>query len=398
MVDALEKFYVSSGVNIETKRRDRGILHAARYGSLGTVTALIEHRASLEVCLNECYYPIHLAAIYNTADIISKLIESGADIFKIDRKGKSDAFSLSERNKEHGRAVREVLCKALCSGVNIEKKRFCGYTGISYAARYGTLETISALIEQKANIEVCTNSGKYPIHLAARYNSADVIYKLIDSGADIFKLDRRYRGSFSLAEDNKEHGTAVREVLCKALLSVKNLQTTDNWGRTALHYAAKWGKLEEVSELINRGANINVCTASSNSPLHLASLWNTPDIVSKLIEVGADSHKKNKLGEDAFKCAKKNDKHGKAVLEVLSYPDVQIRNRLRTCAVQAKPEEKTQEEVVEKKLPEAIDRLKNPDYPLPKKKDHKPRRVASEEERAKFAEEMRKTRGGLDLK
>jgi ankyrin repeat protein len=64
---------------------------------------------------------------------------------------------------------------------------------------------------------------------------------------------------------------------------------TDTWGLTALHYACRQGHLGVAERLIESGATVNVQEAYGFTPLHEAAENGHFEIVKMLIERGADS-------------------------------------------------------------------------------------------------------------
>jgi len=65
-----------------------------------------------------------------------------------------------------------------------------------------------------------------------------------------------------------------------------DVDTKDNQGNTALHYAALWGHLEIVKRLVEE-RNMDVYTKDNqgNTALHYAALGGRLEIVKWLVEV-----------------------------------------------------------------------------------------------------------------
>ena len=64
-------------------------------------------------------------------------------------------------------------------------------------------------------------------------------------------------------------------------------QDEDNYGRTPLHRAAYYGKVEIARMLIDAGADLNVQDNSEQTPLHLVTILGHEEIARMLIEAGA---------------------------------------------------------------------------------------------------------------
>jgi len=68
---------------------------------------------------------------------------------------------------------------------------------------------------------------------------------------------------------------------------------SDNWGMTALHFAAENGDLAMVRFLLENGAEVNARGPCGNTPLHYAA---TREVAEALIAGGADVHAKGNRG------------------------------------------------------------------------------------------------------
>jgi ankyrin repeat protein len=64
----------------------------------------------------------------------------------------------------------------------------------------------------------------------------------------------------------------------------------DPFGRTALHWAAWYGQVAVVRELIARGADVNAKNKLSTTPLHEAAWRNHVNVVRELLGRGADAN------------------------------------------------------------------------------------------------------------
>jgi ankyrin repeat protein len=99
-------------------------------------------------------------------------------------------------------------------------------------------------------------------------------------------------------------------------------------GQTALHIAAMNGKVDIVTILIARGANVNIQDDQGVTPLMLASKTGKVDAVKALIAQGAKLEAQDKLGENALHIAAANGK--KDVVEVLLDRGANIRSTTNT--------------------------------------------------------------------
>lgn len=68
-------------------------------------------------------------------------------------------------------------------------------------------------------------------------------------------------------------------------------------GYTLLHFAAEYGLVDFLEELLEKGANINVLTTKNETPLYLACRRNQEEVAVLLLENGADPNRLATLGE-----------------------------------------------------------------------------------------------------
>lgn len=93
---------------------------------------------------------------------------------------------------------------------------------------------------------------------------------------------------FAACEAGKEED--VRAVLKDAAASgtLQCLLLRRQHGCTALHRAAMFGHFKVVTELLARGAEVNVITAAGVTPLHMASDCGHVDLVDVIVAFGAN--------------------------------------------------------------------------------------------------------------
>ena len=87
----------------------------------------------------------------------------------------------------------------------------------------------------------------------------------------------------------------------------------DENGKTALHYAAAFGKDEAVQILIEHGASIDLQDNNGNTALHSAATNGKTKVVSALIELGAALELQNEEGQTPLDVAK-----NEAIIELLN--------------------------------------------------------------------------------
>ncbi|KAI5530243.1 spectrin binding [Trichomonas vaginalis G3] len=99
-------------------------------------------------------------------------------------------------------------------------------------------------------------------------------------------------------------------------LHCANINVKNEYGGTALHYAAMNNSKEIAEILISNGANINVKNEYGETALHLAAMYNSnKETAEVLISNGANINEKDKDGQTALHLAVK--KNSKETVELL---------------------------------------------------------------------------------
>jgi hypothetical protein len=72
-----------------------------------------------------------------------------------------------------------------------------------------------------------------------------------------------------------------------------------------LHFAARFGTIKTIENLVSDGADVNLADDSGCTPLHIAAVKGRLDVVNKLLELGADPRKQNDSSETAAQAAER---------------------------------------------------------------------------------------------
>ena len=165
------------------------------------------------------------------------------------------------------------------------------------ACREGDLERVRQLIQEGQDVNRGDSYGATPLMEAAGNGHDQVVQELIRAGADVNGKNNIKR-------------TALHRASCRGHSSViktlaeagANLNVLDElWGMTPLMEAAYYGHANVVVELIRAGADVSVVSshewlsvAAGSTALHFAAKWNKIECGVLLVEAGADMRTRNK--------------------------------------------------------------------------------------------------------
>ena len=197
--------------------------------------------------------------------IFVALAEELPDVFASEILSKLDMIStlnLAQVSKSYRDAVWSV------DGVRSMEAKIKAYvqkTGKSitkgpmyWAARYGNLPAVRALLKSGVGINISLNSRKWTgLHVATFYNRAALVKELIKAGADVN-------------------------------LQATDTEPTDILNYTALHLAAVTSHTTIIMELIKGGADVNIASSDGTTPLHMAAEKGHEAGVVALMYAGAD--------------------------------------------------------------------------------------------------------------
>lgn len=197
-----------------------------------------------------------------------------------------------------------------------------GAYAMNWAAYGGQLEVVRILLGHGVKLnpgdELSGQRGKGVTALmrAAEGGHPEVVLFLLDRGADLFVMQAR--------EWMDEEGNIYRELsdtaltlaiihghdeVIAALLThwvyTHGADGRDDVGRTTLMYAAAWGNVETMQNLIDNDAPIQAKSHTGYTALMFAAEWGHIDAVKLLLDLGADPTARNSYEHTALSLAVK---------------------------------------------------------------------------------------------
>ncbi|XP_057377484.1 transient receptor potential channel pyrexia-like [Daphnia carinata] len=315
--------------------RDIGILVAALKGNVVMLRCFLALGGDANATDMVGRSALHYAASSSSADAalcLEILIEHGAIVDTWDLNGEATPLICASAS---GRIeLVEVLLKA---GANVnaglsDSKNLDGTTPLVWAVRARSLVCATRLIEAGAAVNSIQVYSESPIHVAAVQGDVNCLKLLLDNHADVrvlYGAERRNPLHLAAFEGNVD---CIRMLLhaSKAQVNAK-----DSLGRTPLHLAALSQSVDSVEELLDNGAEIDICDEMQETPLHSAVVKTRQsiDVVKLLILKGADVNAKDQFGQTPLHIAAFNENSKLATLLIHSGADLSAKNRGKMSAL-----------------------------------------------------------------
>jgi len=166
------------------------------------------------------------AIVFKRRDILSLLLNKGADIEQPDTKGTTPLmFAALAKDTD-------ILSKLLAAGADVNAgqtggKNEIGTTALQHAVtRKGNLEIINLLIEHGANVTAANETGRTALMKAVWWGDVEYIQLLLDAGADLERTSNIGQTALHESISTSANVPMKRSLISKGV----NVKTTDKWG------------------------------------------------------------------------------------------------------------------------------------------------------------------------
>lgn len=232
----------------------RAFAVACRFGSKRAVSVILSHGVDVNSDLGSGDQALHLAAFHHQIDVVSFLIEKGADASITGSTYGSPISAVLEGLlavvRSHDSAKDQILPKstwersplpeeiALCKGI------------------------VRILREAGADINSTNRPLGPPLHIAAFIGETSLVEFLIDQGASIDATAGHF-GSALIAAMIDDRHAALDFLLLRGI----NVNACSEEFGTALHYACRYKNSKTVQTLLNHGSDPTLDVPWLESPL-----------------------------------------------------------------------------------------------------------------------------------
>uniref|UniRef100_A0A674AX67 Euchromatic histone-lysine N-methyltransferase 2 n=1 Tax=Salmo trutta TaxID=8032 RepID=A0A674AX67_SALTR len=202
---------------------------------------------------------LHVAAQRGLLEVCYMLVQAGA---KLDVQDKSMRTPLLEAIVNNHVEVTRYLVQSGACVYHTED----GYTGLHHAAKLGSLDIVTLLLETgQVDINAQDSGGWTSIIWAAEHKHINVIRALLNRGADVTLKDKEMNVCLHWASF-----AGCVEIAEMVLNAGCQLSSVNMHGDTPLHIASREGFLECVTLFLSRGADIDIMNREGDTPLSLA--------------------------------------------------------------------------------------------------------------------------------
>ena len=199
--------------------------------------------------------------------------------------------------------IMNIMQNALSHEENCQILDICHKAGIEFTAPIHSGGSVTCLRDKCLGIGYGVKVIKKFIELGVDMNEAVVQGK---TPANIVAFHEK---PISFFRKEEAYFAAAAEFFSK-----ESMEQVDNSGTTAIHSAARYGHVDMLKVMIEKGVDVNLAedapAESGNTPLHTACIYGHADVANLLMASGADDSLQNINGETPAHLAVMKKKFG----------------------------------------------------------------------------------------
>ncbi|KAM0371694.1 hypothetical protein ACHAPZ_010216 [Fusarium culmorum] len=270
------------------------LVSATSRGAIPEMLRLIRAGANIDGP-NRAAVPLVLAVRQNEGRAVQVLIESGAQVDRVDQYGDT-ALCLAAR--EGNKTIIDLLCR---HHADIEHKGWMKSTPLTNAVKGGHADAVEILLDRSAKTEVENSNLAHSLEVAASQGFDPIIDLLLGKGVNVRMVGRTGHTPLLHAVIGGKRHTA--ETLLK---NGAGCDLVPGSKFSPLAQAVFSGQAAMVELLAKYGADIDHLEDTGQTPLILAAQSGKDIVVQSLIDMGADLDGKDDKGRTALSYAKEN--------------------------------------------------------------------------------------------
>jgi len=324
--DLIEKLIKKGAdINKNNKKGNTPLMITVKNGYVESTELLLKHNADInKLETSTGNTTLHLAAKGNRINVALLLITKGADIYKKNNDGKTPIDIITSN------------CSFPIPKINDLKQKYCMVKG-SFLQRKSidsSFKKGSPIFKLRDDIDGLSTRFEYWIinninDPTKRFQIDDAIINSLGEFIQKFKDLQKYKEAiesliFIMKESKmgneicnqnnnqdiieKQTGGTIQsdfEEACrngdiKVVMDLidkgADVNASNNWGNTPLHYALDNGHTEVAMALIDKGADLNARNNDGYTPLHIALMKGHTEAAMAVIDKGADVNARNNDG------------------------------------------------------------------------------------------------------
>lgn len=284
------------------------IVGAIIAGDLATVKTALAQGTDPNTVGQDNLKLVQYAAMTNQPLIFAELIKYNANVDAKDNHNNTALYYAAR----HG-GSQEFIQQIIKAGADINNQNKIGQTATHIAVRIGNLDALEGLLKNGANPNIKDIVGKTPLIDAVKTNHPEAILPLLEYGANLTIKDNYgatpvslgisstnpvFKDIFELPILNKIQipmnnallqATVTHEIadMQAALAKGISANTTNQYGMTAIQFAALHGFSDAITLLKGNGADIIQTNFEGMQAIHFAAMTHQTNALATLISLGA---------------------------------------------------------------------------------------------------------------